>query len=324
MTPDVSVVIVTHETRDLTLACLESLAGSTEGMRIETFVVDNASADGTAAAVAERFPEVELITRTVNGGFSVANNAALRRARGRHTLLLNSDTVVRPGAIEAMSAFLDAHPETGLVGCRLVDGEGHTDASASGLPGMRMQIASWLGLRRLMPLVRHLLAARPLGRLVDAAAGGYFVPSAGGTEPVEVEFLSSACVMVRREVWERIGLLDERFFLYLEDADLCRRARDAGWRLHYLPGPAIVHLGGRSFAARSEGRTYHVSRERARSLVYYFGKHRGTAGSLAIRGLLVVAVAPRLALALIRRDRADATLLASILRIAVGPEPSTT
>ena len=322
MTPTLSVVIVTHETREVTIACLESLGGSAPAVSHETFVVDNASTDGTAEAVAARFPDVTVIARSVNGGFSAANNDALRRAHGRYTLLLNSDTVVRPGALEAMVAFLDAHPRTGLVGCRLVDADGNTDASAGGLPGLRMQVASWFGLRRIAPAaaVRRALRARPLARLIDAVAGGYFVPATSGSEPREVAFLSGACVLVRREVWDGIGLLDEGFFLYLEDADLCRRAADAGWHLHYLPEPAIVHLGGRSFAARTGGRTHHVSRERAHSLVRYFAKHGGLAQALAVRALLVASVAPRLGAALARRDRARAALLASILGIAVKPQ----
>ena len=318
MRPTISVVIVTHETRDLTLACLESLTASTDGLRTETLVVDNASTDGTAAAVAERFPEVEVVARADNGGFAVANNEGIRRARGRYTLLLNSDTVVQPGALDAMVEFLDANPRTGMVGCRLVDAEGRTDASAGGLPGFRMQAASWLGVKRLVPVaaVRRMLRLPLLGRLVDAVVGGYFVPATSGSEPREVAFLSGACLAVRREVWDQVGLLDERIFLYLEDADICRRAGEAGWRLHYLPHVAIVHLGGRSFAARTGGQTHHLSRERARSLVYYFRKHHGRHGSLAIRALIVVSVLPRLAAA--RRPQRRARLR-SVLRIAVSP-----
>lgn len=319
MTPTLSVVIVTYETRDLTLACLESLAECAAGLSHETFVVDNASSDGTAEAVAARFPDVELIARSTNGGFAVANNEALRRARGRYTLLLNPDTVVLPGALEAMVEFLDANPRTGLAGCRLLDAEGRTDASAGGLPGFRMQLASWLGVKRLVPAaaLRRMLRTPLLRRLADGLVGGYFVPAASGSEPREVDFLSGACLAVRREVWDQVGLLDERIFLYLEDADICRRASQAGWRLHYLPHASIVHLGGRSFAARTGGRTHHWSAERATSLIHYFRKHHGRRGALAIRALMVVAVLPRLAVAARRPQRSAP--LRSVLRIAVAP-----
>ncbi len=311
-------MIVTHETRDLTLACLDSLTASTRGLRSEIFVVDNASTDGTPVAVADRFPEVEVIARADNGGFSVANNEAIRRARGRYTLLLNSDTVVLPGALDAMVEFLDANPDTGMVGCRLVDARGRAEASAGGLPGFRMQVASWLGVKRLVPAaaLRRMLRIAVLRRLADAAVGGYFVPATSGSEPREVAFLSGACLAVRREVWEDVGLLDEAIFLYLEDADICRRAGEAGWRLHYLPYASIVHLGGRSFAARTGGQTHHLSRERARSLVYYFRKHHGRRGSLAIRALIVVSVLPRVAAAARRPQRR--AQLGSVLRIALG------
>lgn len=317
-TPTLSVVVVTYQTRDEVLACLASLRDCAPAVTHETFVVDNASTDGAVEAVAAHFPDVELIARSTNGGFAVANNEALTRARGRYTLLLNSDTLVLPGALEAMVEFLDAHPRTGLVGCRLVGADGGTDPSAGGLPGLRVQVASWFGLKRLVPAgaLRRALRVGPLRRALDAAAGGYFVPATSDSEPREVDFLSGACVLVRREVWEQVGLLDERIFLYLEDADICRRAAQAGWRLHYLPYAAIVHVGGRSFAARSGGQTYHLSRERATSLVYYFRKHHGRRGALAIRALIVVSVLPRLVFARSPQRRA---LLRAVLRIAVSP-----
>lgn len=319
-------MVVTHDTRELTLDCLASLEECASGIAHETIVADNASSDGTAGAVAAAFPEIEVIARTSNDGFAAANNDALRRARGRHTLLLNSDTLVRPGALEAMVEFLDTNPGSGMVGCRLVGAEGRTDPSAGGLPGFRVQLASWLGLKRLVPetAVRRALRAPRLRGLLDAVAGGYFTPAAAGSEPREVDFLSGACVLVRGKLWEEVGLLDERFFLYLEDADICRRAARAGWRLHYLPGPAIVHLGGRSFEVRSGGATYHVSRERAQSLVLYSRKHGGRGGELAARALLVAAAALRFPPALARGDRARTALLISILRIAVTHLPSAT
>lgn len=319
MRPDLSVVVLTHQTRDLVLDCLESLEACMPSFPTEIFVVDDASTDGTVEAVAARFPEVELIARSENGGFAVANNDAIRRARGRYTLLLNGDTIVLPGALEAMVEFLDANPDTGMVGCRLLDAEGRTDASAGGLPEYRMQVMSWLGVKRLVPTwaVARMLRMPRLRRLVDRIAGGYFVPATSVSEPREVGFLSAACVAVRREVWDSVGLLDERIFIYLEDADLCRRVGEAGWRLHYLPGASIIHLGGRSHAARTGGETHHLSRERARSLIYYFRKHHGRWGALAIRALMVVTVLPRLAVAG-RRPRRRA-LLWTVLRIAVSP-----
>jgi N-acetylglucosaminyl-diphospho-decaprenol L-rhamnosyltransferase len=316
--------VVTHESKGLVLDCLASLEACASGIPHDTFVVDNASSDGTAEAVARGFPSVEVIARSSNDGFAVANNEALRRARGRHTLLLNPDTQVLPGALEAMIEFLDEHPRTGMVGCRLVDGAGNVDASASGLPGFRMQVASWLGIRRLVPraALRRALAIPRLKRILELLTGGYFTPAGAGQGPREVDFLSGACILARRELWDTVGLMDERFFLFLEDADICRRAAAAGWLLHYLPGPAIVHLGGRSFAARSGGATHHVSPERAHSLVYYFRKHGGRGQELAIRALIAVAVTPRLLLALARGDRARAARLRSMLRVTMTPLPA--
>jgi GT2 family glycosyltransferase len=317
-----SVVVVSYQSRPDILACLRSLREHPPGVETEVFVVDNASTDGTAEAIAAEFPGVHVIARSQNEGFSVANNAALERAQGRYTLLLNPDTLVRPGAIDALVGFMDEHPEAGLAGCRLVNARGEVDASAGGLPELRMQISSWLGLRKLVPrrLARWLVSVKPLRRAMNLVAGGYFVPFDADAAPREVEFLSGACMLVRQEVWQTTGRLDERFFLYLEDADICARARRDGWRLYYLPGATIVHVGGRSFAALSGGRTHHLSRERAESLVHYFRKHRGRRGELAIRVVMAVTVAARLIAARVRGDRSEAAVLAGVLRVATSRE----
>jgi GT2 family glycosyltransferase len=313
-----SIVVVSYQSRADVLACLQSLHEQRAQVPTEVFVVDNASSDGTAAAVAAEFPHVHLIARAENDGFSAANNAAIDRVRGQYTLLLNPDTLVRPGAIDAMVDFMEQRPEAGIVGCRLVNARGEVDASAGGLPELRMQVVSWLGLRKLVPrrLARRLVSVEPLRRAMNLVAGGYFVPFGDDAAPREVEFLSGACMLVRDELWRTTGRLDESFFLYLEDADICVRARADGWRLYYLPAATIVHVGGRSFAALSGGRTHHLSRERADSLVHYFRKHRGRGGALAIRAVMAVTVVPRLIAARVRGDARAAAVLADVLRVA--------
>jgi N-acetylglucosaminyl-diphospho-decaprenol L-rhamnosyltransferase len=275
----ISTIIVSADTRSLLEACLRSVEEATAGVDAELIVVDNASTDGSVEMVRERFPDVQLITNERNLGFAAASNQGLRRCAGRLALLLNSDTVLDGSSLEAMIEFMAARPRAGMLGPRLVDADGATQASASDLPGLRMQIASFLGLRRLVPRSAALALARTpgVGRGFQALTSGYLTPelSAEPTRslPKRVAFLSGACLLARRELWEQIGLLDERIFLFLEDADWCRRAAEAGWELWYLPGVEVVHFGGASFRARSGGHTHHVSRERAESLMYYFGKH---------------------------------------------------
>lgn len=317
-----SVIVVTYESRDHVLACLRSLYVNPPRGEMEVIVVDNGSSDGTPDAVAHQFPAVEVIPRDSNDGFSAANNAGLERARGGYTLLLNPDTLVTPGALDAIVGFMDEHPEAGIVGPRLVNARGEVDASAGGLPELRMQVLSWLGLRRLVPraLVHRLLAFEPTKRVLALVTGAHFVPYEPDERPREVDFLSGACMMVRQEVWHSIGRLDERFFLYLEDADICARARGE-WALYYLPAATVVHVGGQSFAARSGGRTHHYSRERSESLLHYFRKHRGRAAGLVIRVLMAVAVAPRLLVARLRGDRSGARALAQVLQVALGARP---
>ena len=291
-----SVVIVSANTRKLLEACVASVQRSTEHCAAEVIVVDNASTDGSVQALRHRFPDVRLIENVENRGFAAANNQALMSCQGHFALLLNSDTIVSSEAIDEMLKFLEARPAAGVVGCRLVGEDGRTQPSASGLPGLRMQVASFLGLRRLIPARASVAVARaPLIRgLLDALSGGYFTPAATTSTPQRVEFLSGACMMMRRETWESIGLLDESIFLYLEDADWCRRARDAGWELFYIPSVRIVHFGGRSFAARSAGRTHHISRERVRSLFYYFRKYEPPWKIAVLKLVVVVSILVRL------------------------------
>jgi GT2 family glycosyltransferase len=318
-------VVVSWNTRKLLEECLRSLSSASEPL--EVIVVENGSSDGSADMVRQCFPEARLIENSDNRGFSAANNQGLAICSGFAALLLNSDTRVQSGASERMLQFLTSHPRAGMVGCRLVDAWGEVQPSASGLPGLWMQLASFLGLKRLLPLgaVGHLLKHRLSARLLDVLTNGYFTPTLSSTAPLQVDFLSGACLMVRREVWEEIGLLDESIFLFLEDADWCRRARDAGWELWFLPDLEVVHHGGASFRVRSGGRSHHISRERCASLIYYFEKHEPRWKLVTLRGVVLFALTARLtglsARRLIRRvDKeryaADADVLKEALQAA--------
>jgi GT2 family glycosyltransferase len=301
-----SVIVLTHNTRELLRECLNSLRSTEIEIDLEIWVVDNASVDGTIELIRQDYPHVNLIANDRNLGFPAGNNLALARCRGRYALLLNSDTVVRPGALERMVSFMNENPEAGMVGCRLVNASGAIEASASGLPRLQMQVMSFFELKALVParLIRALVSS-PLARATEALTSGYFTAEEPGTEPREVAFLSGACIMVRRETWEEIGLLDERIFLYLEDADWCRRAGAAGWKLYYLPGCTIVHLGGRTFMRRSGGRSYRISTERVASLIYYFQKYESRTKVILLRSVIATSMAVRLASHLLRNRNSN-------------------
>ncbi|MDX6399728.1 MAG: hypothetical protein QOF27_334 [Gaiellaceae bacterium] len=312
-----STIVVSSNTRDLLEQCLRSCVAALAGLDAELIVVDNASSDGSADMVRENFPGVRLIVNDANLGFAAASNQGLRVCSGQFSLLLNSDTVIDRGAFDAMIGFMLEHPRAGMAGPRLVDADGATQASASDLPGLRMQLASFLGLRHLVPRSAALGLARTpgVGRLLDAVTGDYLMPalSIDSTDPRQVEFISGACLLARRELWLQIGLLDEQIFLFLEDADWCRRAGEAGWELWYLPEVKVVHFGGQSFRARTSGHTHHISRERSASLIYYFNKHEQPWKVSLLKLIVLFSLQARLMKLAVRRaaHRIDAETYAS-------------
>ncbi|MCB9897827.1 MAG: glycosyltransferase family 2 protein [Planctomycetes bacterium] len=260
-----AVVIVHYRTPALVLDCLETLVPELDPGRDVAVVVDNASADGSAetlrAALAQRaWSAVRFVESPVNGGFSAGNNVGIAAVDADAYLLLNSDTLVRPGALAALRAALDSSPDVGLVGPRLEwpDGEAQTSCFRQFTPFSELIRGSRTG------LVRRLLAR-------------WDVPLPVGDEPCEPEWMSFAAVLVRRAVLERVGPLDEGFFMFFEDADYCRSARRAGWRLRHEPRAHVVHLrGGTSpvkalAAARKRGPRYWYA-ARAR----YYRKRLGT------------------------------------------------
>ncbi len=233
-TPDLSVVIVNWNTRALLRDCLASVPrGIDPEHAAEVWVVDNASRDGSAAMVAADFPHVRLIANAENVGFARANNQALRQSEGRHVLLLNSDTTVKDGSLSAMVRFLDAHATAGAVGCRLENADGTTQRSSWNFyPSLATLAADALYLWRI-PGVRRWVR-------------GHEQSLSETAEPTVVKHLLGACLMVRRAALDAVGLMDEGYFMYLEETDWCRRIDDAGWKIYYLPTASIVHYGQQS------------------------------------------------------------------------------
>jgi N-acetylglucosaminyl-diphospho-decaprenol L-rhamnosyltransferase len=268
--PRVGVVIVNYNTADLVVNCLHSLAAEAAGLGLRVAVVDNDSPDGSAdrlrAAIAAGGwgSWAELIPAGRNGGFAAGNNVALRRllaspAPPDFVLLLNPDTVTRPGAVGRLIEFLAARPRAGIAGSRLEDPDGTPQRSAFRFPGVAAEFEN--GTR--LGLVSRILARRVVA------------PPPRDREH-EAEWLSGASLLVRREVFEQIGYLDEGFFLYFEEVDFCRRARAAGWECWYVPASRVVHLVGRATGMSAAGRparrvpAYWLASRRR-----YFVKHHG-------------------------------------------------
>lgn len=269
---DASIVIVNWNTKRFLLSCLASIKVHTRGIDYEIFVVDNASTDGSADAVAQVFPEVHLIRNNANLGFSRASNQAIRQAQGRYILLLNPDAQLIDDTIVRMIGFLDNYPDIGAMGCRIVNESGHLDPRcARREPTLLTELFHEVGLDRRFP---H-----------SSIFGRYLMTNWDHTTDREVEVLSGACLMVRHAAIDAVGLLDEGFFMYGEDIDLCARMRAADWRVYFFSQGTIVHIGDAS-ANQVRGE---MNLEKIRSRYRYFRKHRGTLYAFTYRTLILLA-----------------------------------
>ena len=251
-----SVVFLSYNTRDLTRQALSSVLAAVEGLEVEIFVVDNASADGSADMVAEEFPQVKLIRNAANVGFAAGNNVALRQVTGEYALLINTDTIVRRDALRTMVEFLDAHPEAGACGCKILDPDGTLQLdSRRGFPTPLAAFCKMSGLSRLFP--KHPLIAH------------YHMTYLDPEQTAEVEVLSGSCMMVRKAAMDQVGLLDEDYFMYGEDIDWCYRFHQAGWKIYYVPTTAIIHFRGES----GRGTPLKILYRKSQAMSIFVNKH---------------------------------------------------
>lgn len=234
---DLSIVVVSYNVVGMLRDCLRSLDPDLQRLRAEVYVVDNASSDRSADMVAAEFPWVHLIRGSSNRGYSAANNVALRRARGQYLLLLNPDTKLPPGALVATVAEMDAHPDIGALGPKLVLADGSLDlACRRSFPSPEVAFFRLFGLARLFP--RSPRFAR------------YNLLHVDPDQATDVDSVCGAFMLVRREVAERVGLLDESFRMYGEDLDWAYRIKQAGWRVRYHPAVTVLHYKGQSSRTR--------------------------------------------------------------------------
>jgi GT2 family glycosyltransferase len=226
--PDVSVVVVSYNTRDLLRDCLRSVVGSSM-TPLEVFVVDNASVDGSQSMVASEFPGVTLIALERNLGFAGANNVALRRCRGSRILLLNPDATLAPDGLARLHATLDAWPRAASVGPRILNPDGSLQSCGYAFPNLMSEIRQSKRVNRALSWFVQPVAQRA-------------VPGAPG----EVDWSDGACMLLRREALQTVGLLDEQYFLYTEELDWCFNARRAGWSIVVDPHAVVYHHRGQS------------------------------------------------------------------------------
>ncbi|MCC6162483.1 MAG: glycosyltransferase family 2 protein [Acidobacteria bacterium] len=254
MTASLSIVVVTFNAQADVLACLASVHASPPAREWDLIVVDNASSDGTPDAVAKAWPRVDVVRLPSNVGFAAANNIGIRRTRGEFVLLLNSDTLVGAGQLDALCGALAATPGAAAAGPALLDGNGVQELSygpmISPVGEIRQQLRQWARDSGPAWLCRRVVAAMQRRRFVD--------------------WVSGACLLVRRTAAEQVGLLDERYFMYCEDVDFCASLRAAGHRILYAPEVEVTHLRGRSRATAPAATRDHY---RASQLAFYRKHH---------------------------------------------------
>jgi GT2 family glycosyltransferase len=269
---DVSIVIVSFNTRDVLRDCLRSVYCEVGSLRVQVIVVDNASTDGSVAMIEQEFPDALLIKSEVNLGFGRANNLGFQSAEGRYVVLLNSDAFLTEGSLARAVTYMDAEPQAGLGGGRLIGRDGAWQPSARMFPTVLSDLIVLSGLAARFPQSRFF--------------GRFDRTWANPMETADVDWVPGAFSILRAEVLATVGQFDPRFFLYYEEVDLCLRIKQKGYSIWYWPDIVIVHIGGES---SRQVRSLLLSRTgaqltlwRMRSMLLYYRKHHGLSAWFAM------------------------------------------
>lgn len=297
---DLSVIIVNWNSAAFVRTCLQSVYSGTQGCEFEVIVVDNASSDGCAQIVRSEFPSTRLIESCVNLGFAKANNLGAGQVKGRNLLFLNPDTEVIGDALVRMSSFLDENPVAGVVGCRLLNTDLSLQTSCvQAFPSIVNQALDTDYLREAFPTLR----------IWGTQA------THSNSRSAEVEVVSGACLMIKAAVFEAIGQFSTNYFMYAEDADLCFKVKQSGWKSYYLATASVVHHGGRSSDKKPESNFASVMmREslmefmRTRRGPFYATAYRFSTIVTALLRLLVLIVAFPFTLGRLKRELLRASL----------------
>ena len=270
--PDLSIVIVNWNVRELLRKCLASVYENWQlpPDALEIIVVDNASSDGSSDMVRAEFPQAVLFENLENVGFTAGNNQAIKQSRGRYVMLLNPDTEVLGDALKTLICYMDARPEVGVIAPKLLNPDGTVQSSRRRFPTWATAFLESTVLQQSWPDNRVLR--------------DYYIQDRSDDETQQVDWGVGACLMVRREVIEQVGLLDEGFFMYSEEMDWCYRIKQAGWQIVYLPAAEVIHYGGQSSKQVIAAQHIHFQRSKIR----FFRKHHGVVQATLIRIFLLL------------------------------------
>ncbi|MFQ5823193.1 MAG: glycosyltransferase family 2 protein [bacterium] len=252
---DVSIIIVNHNTKELLKELLTSITQNVKNISYEVIVVDNNSTDGSCELFKTNFTKVTLIANKSNFGFSKANNQAAKLTKGKNILFVNSDTIVCENAIERMFAFLEKEKSTAVVGCKLLNKDNSLQRSCGIFPRLLTEFYFRTFLNRIFP--------------TSKIFGSFKLGSWDYSSVLEVDWVSGACLMIRKEIFDQIGGFDEHLYMYYEDVDLCLRVKKLGWKIYFTPNASVYHLHGGSWERNREIPIFNS----CISSLYFFRKH---------------------------------------------------
>ncbi len=276
---DLSVIIVSYNTRELLRQTIQSVIDTTHRISYEIIVSDNDSSDGSPLMVESEFKDVRLIRTGANLGFSKANNLAIKEARGRYILILNSDTVVKGNCLDECVGYMDADNRIGALGCKIILPNGELDhACKRGFPTPEASLYYMLGLHKAFPS--------------NDKFGAYCASHLGEDDSGEVDALMGAFMMMPRAVIDKVGGLDEEFFMYGEDLDWCYRIKEAGYKIMYYPKEHIVHYKGSSSKKKRTKTIY----EFHRAMILFYNKHYKKKYNIIVTLLVYLGVGARMAM----------------------------
>jgi GT2 family glycosyltransferase len=293
--PDISIVITSYNTRDMLKSCIESIYRSIDAITYEIVCVDDSSDDGSADMVKESFPCVHLVKNRENLGYTKSNNIGIKLARGRCIVLLNADTEIQSRTFDRMVTFMDRTPEAGACGPKLLNPDGSIQYCIRSFPGVFTVLCQSVGLHELLPN--------------NPITNQYYMKHLDYDQIIEVESIGTTCYMVRREVLEAVGLLDETFFMYCADLDFNKRIGLAGYKIFYLPQAKVIHYGGQSV---NQNVRWHLS-DAHRGYRVLFDRYYAPKHGPLYNALIRMAIKMRLGLFLVR------LMLSRDKRVVKGP-----
>lgn len=279
----ISVIIVNFNTQKLLKDCLQSIFEKTQGLEFEVIVVDNASGDGSQEMVKKDFPQVILLENKKNLGFAAGNNLGLKKAKGEYLLLLNSDTELIENSLLKMVEVMEKNPKVGIASCQLVGKTGEIQPSGGFFPHLG-RVFAWMFFLDDLPFLSWWI--KPF----HPHPPQFYTRDSWYQQPHFQDWVTGAFFLIRKQVQEEIGFLDEKFFMYVEEMEYCYRAKKAGWQVFYTPVTKIIHLGGQSGTAKG------VLLGEYQGLQYFFGKHKPAWQKIFLRLFLKIGALLRLVL----------------------------